>query len=532
MIPIRAFVSNVPEGRKEIPGVWQNRKGGFRVPINAYSLVMGEERDHEEDNSYLFDADFWKQPSYMPTFLTEYQKDAILWTTQREGSHVWAPPGAGKTLIGVAWLAHAQRGAKLVVTRASARDVWYSEIKRFTRFKPVMLTGQTATQVKWSPRNIYITGYETLAYWMLKLSGVHSVVYDEVHCAKAWKRAKGVIQPDGSTRWTPLPNISQSCAKLGKFASRRIGLTATPIPNRVRDLWSQCDVIEPWQWGSFMDFAKRYCNARRGEYGWVTDGSSRQDELKERLDRIAYRVSQPQVSQHLPPLRRERVYLSRAAQNRGSAMTRVIKKAAKTARSTGDKSTFHEALLMEAASKKRKYVVERAVDAALVGQKVVVFTGRKKEVDAIAKEIAKTKGLRFWAAHGDTPVTQRGEIREAYMSHPNDRTYGGCILVGTGHAFGESINLQDTDLAIMAMLPWVPRHLRQWEGRFPRLGQVRPVLISYVIAEGTFDEHISEVVLDKLPPVGTLAEDQVADEINEVLSSVIEGEDLLSAILG
>ena len=84
----------------------------------------------------------------------------------------------------------------------------------------------------------------------------------------------------------------------------------------------------------------------------------------------------------------------------------------------------------------------------------------------------------------------------------------------------------------MAMLPWVPRHLRQWEGRFPRLGQVRPVLISYVIAEGTFDEHISEVVLDKLPPVGTLAEDQVADEINEVLSSVIEGEDLLAAILG
>ena len=57
------------------------------------------------------------------------------------------------------------------------------------------------------------------------------------------------------------------------------------------------------------------------------------------------------------------------------------------------------------------------------------------------------------------------------------------------------------------MLPYTPGQLRQWEGRFCRLGQQRPVVIYYVIAEGTVDEHMAAILIDKLPAVEKVVED-------------------------
>jgi hypothetical protein len=61
------------------------------------------------------------------------------------------------------------------------------------------------------------------------------------------------------------------------------------------------------------------------------------------------------------------------------------------------------------------------------------------------------------------------------------------------------------------------------------LGGDRPVLVSYVIAEGTVDEDVSEILLDKLPAVGAVAEDEMIAEFEESFSSS-EG-DLLTRII-
>jgi len=63
------------------------------------------------------------------------------------------------------------------------------------------------------------------------------------------------------------------------------------------------------------------------------------------------------------------------------------------------------------------------------------------------------------------------------------------------------VNLQDIDLAVFVQLPWTPRQLEQWEGRFQRLGGVRPVIIQYVVAEGTVDEDVADNLMGKLPPI-------------------------------
>ena len=105
---------------------------------------------------------------------------------------------------------------------------------------------------------------------------------------------------------------------------------------------------------------------------------------------------------------------------------------------------------------------------------------------------------------------------------------GPTVLIGTGHAWGESVNLQDTDLALFVMLPWTPRNILQWEGRFSRLGQKRPVMVSYIIAEGTVDEHVADILLDKLPAVHEIGGDEAAQGIEEAF--IQSGDDLLSRI--
>ena len=158
------------------------------------------------------------------------------------------------------------------------------------------------------------------------------------------------------------------------------------------------------------------------------------------------------------------------------------------------------------------------------GQKVVVFTGRRKDCDQLGQELTdKLSDSPVWCAHGGTTSEGRDLIRAEYMS-----TQCGCVLVGTGDAWGESVNLQDTDLALFVMLPWTPRSIGQWEGRFARLGQKRPVLITYVIASGTVDEHVAELLVDKLPAVGEVADDAVIQEVEAAFSG--SQEDLLGRI--
>lgn len=491
-----------------VPGMCE-RRGGYRVPANALTLLG----DNPQTCSSLDRLEqLLESRAFLPwvkDILMPHQREILLKALPRCGFSAWSPPGSGKTLCGLLWLAAAGPLPKVVVTKAAARGTWKEEIRKFSRFRPRILTGtKDVPPIRNDPRCIYITAWETLIYWkdaLLKL-GPHSLVMDEIHWAKNPKRVKPIIMPNGRTKFESLGNTASMIAQLTKAAERRFGLTATPIPNRPRDLWAQLDLVEPWQWGSFHQFGERYCAGFKDIYGWKYDGLSAAEELRERLAWSRSHTDQKAVMENLPSKRRQIVYLDRGEQDKPASVKRDLKAAAKT----GDKTSIFEVLLREAATRKRNYVVERVLEAIRCKQKVVVFTGRRKDCEVLGRTIRKKvpKQTKVWCAHGGNATDERDQIRKEYME-----TEEGCVLIGTGDAWGESVNLQDTDLALFVMLPWTPRSVRQWEGRFSRLGQKRPVLISYVIARGTVDEHVAEILIDKLPAVGTIADDEMIQEI-------------------
>ena len=79
------------------------------------------------------------------------------------------------------------------------------------------------------------------------------------------------------------------------------------------------DAIRTGAFGTFTDFAKRYCNARRLPWGWDYNGGSNLGELHARLVRdFMHRRLKSAVADQLPPKRREcvRLELSGAAAKR------------------------------------------------------------------------------------------------------------------------------------------------------------------------------------------------------------------------
>ena len=500
-------------------------------------------------------------------FLTPYQRDGLVFAWHKSGSLLNHPTGAGKSLSAIMWCLAAP-GAAVIVTRATSRRQFAGQVEQFTNLSAYPLVPRVSVRKRdrWqSPedylswcetrgqRPILIVGWESLSDWLplIESIGVTSVVWDESHKGKSNKRWEVIPLPEGEERKAalagikarggfvkpgtedgtevgivPRENTAHAAMTLARIARRRLATTATPISDRVRDLWGQLDLIEPGAWGSFSTFAHRYCAAKPGMYGGLdTSGLSNANELGTRLAYVVHHVDYTITHAQLPRKRRESYYIAKEDQVEPSG---GFAKWAKDAATAGPGAIL-ELRLAEAASKKRRAVLARIADHAASGHKIVVFTARRRDCDELASAIrGAIRGVTTWAAHGGNSHAEREQVKAEYISHP-----GPCVLVGTGDAWGTSIDgLQCTDAAFFVLLPYTPGQLTQWEGRFSRLGQDRPVVIYYCIAEGTVDEHVADLLITKLGAVDNLVADGSSDGMSGALSGIAGNEEaILDAIL-
>ena len=277
------------------------------------------------------------------------------------------------------------------------------------------------------------------------------------------------------------------------------------------------DTIEPNCWGSATQWQDRYCDRKPGHYGgFDTSGESNREELNERLKGVTHILDYRQTHKHLPAKRRQSFYIAPSDQVQESAgFAKELKEAAKR----GPTAVLEVKLAM-AASRKRKAVLTLIEDHVSSKQKVICFTARRRDCDELGALVRSTSavkefGATVWASHGDDSTERRQEIVDEFMDHP-----GPCVLVATGHSFGESLNLQDCDALLFVQLPYTPQHLRQWEGRVSRLGQKRPVTVYFCIAENTVDEHIASILIEKLPAVEKIAQDAELAQAAIALSGI------------
>jgi len=583
------------EALTSIAGIrWQHWRKRFIVPHHAIAQASNVLGDREYRCSWGFPLPSSKDwitykeklaqtellPWVLDGFLTEFQTDAIAKTGHMRGAHLWHPTGAGKTLSAILWSLLGD-GAVVVVTRAASRLQYGREFQRFTTLVPYVVrpltkkNAQTLEQYiekcyKEDIRPVVIVGWEALSNNITKLTPVAmddaTVIFDESHRGKSAKRWEAIPLPewdgkgsksqfykgqerdakdrggfipdpdhdqghfDGGHRVMMIPSVNMTTASsmLSKAGKRVLCTTATPIKDRVRDLWAQLDLAEPYSWGSASTWFKRYCGAKAGRYGGLdTTGESNLDELVERLKHSTHSIDYRDTHRQLPAKRRQSFYISPEDQCRATGgFAKELKGAAKRGG-----TALLECRLAQSASKKRRAVLDLIADHIECGHKCVVFSGRRRDVDQLGDALRKHSrvkkvGATIWAAHGGTSSSDRQVIVDDYMNHK-----GACVLVGTGDAFGESLNLQDTDAAFFTMLPYTAGQIRQWEGRFCRLGQSRPVVIYYCICEDSVDEHIADILIAKMEAVQRVIGDEELAESRFAIGGIDNEEEVLESIL-
>lgn len=473
---------------------------------------------------------------WVPAFLTGYQRGGILHALRLPGQncHFWWSCGSGKTLGAIVWLLSVGPSVTIVVTKAGARGTWEREVESYTRgIHCETLEGEGSTELVGKlPADrpvVFLVAYEILPGWIDALVSLRptSVVFDEIHKVKSHRRWNAEVDTQSSrgVKFSLKANRSAACYRLSRIARRRLGTTATPITDRVRDLWAQLDLVHPRAWGSYWEFARRYCNAHENLHGGMDDrGASNLTELKERLALVSHRVRYSQANRDLPPKRRLVTYIRVADQCRAEGGIAAELRAA----ARHGPTALLEARLMESASRKRKVVLDRASDALESGQKVCIFTGRRVDCERLysdARALKLAHPFEVFSGHGGDSTRARDQVRESYMHSP-----GPALLVGTIDAFGESVDLQDTDLGILAMLPYTPAQIMQAEGRWARLGQRRPVLIWFPICEGSIDEHVATILLAKLPAVEKATDSDEITGLGRELVGASE-EELLASLV-
>ena len=87
-------------------------------------------------------------------------------------------------------------------------------------------------------------------------------------------------------------------------AKRLLLLSGTPALARPVELWAQLYCLNSELFGSYSNFTKRYCNARRGRFGWDVTGLSNADELHQNLKLVMIRRLKADVLKDLPPKQR------------------------------------------------------------------------------------------------------------------------------------------------------------------------------------------------------------------------------------
>lgn len=268
-------------------------------------------------------------------------------------------------------------------------------------------------------------------------------------------------------------------------------LSGTPMTTRPRDLWAPLDLMHPGRWGSRHAFEKRYCGGRFDEIPgleravWVADGATHLDELAARLAHVMLRRTKAEVALELPPRTRQviEVELPRAALRSLRAAASALDWSGRlAAQGVGSLLSQVEAYKVDAA-------LSLARDVLASGGRPLMLTTRKATAEQIADE------LRCPCATGDVPP---GERRAALLS-------GDGAAVSTIYAVTTGIDLTEFDCIIFTGLDWVPSTLLQAEARIHRIGQLKGVIVYYLVGVGSIDEVVRERVIERLGVIATLA---------------------------
>ncbi|GAA2583077.1 DEAD/DEAH box helicase [Winogradskya consettensis] len=443
-------------------------------------------------------------PPELTGVLRAYQMRGYSWLSFLDGLGLGAlladDMGLGKTVQLLALLLGSRRGPTLLICPLSVLGNWQREAARFApslRVRVLHGADRAEPAELADGADVVLTTYATATLDADELArvGWDRVVLDEAQHIK---------------------NSASGTAKaVRRFPARsRIALTGTPVENRLAEMWSILDFLNPGLLGSAHTFRNRYAVPIERYADEDAAARLRQATRPFLLRRVK---SDPSViddlpakrlTRHLCGLTTEQATLYRAVlddmllrmkqdnetRRKGyvlAAMTKLKQVCNHPAQLLGDGSPL-------AGRSGKLERLEEILDAALAeGESTLCFTQFARFGTMLVPHLAARFGVPVRYLHGGTPRGARDTMVADFQA---DRRPG--IFVLSLKAGGTGLNLTAANHVVHVDRWWNPATEAQATDRAYRIGQDRDVQVHTLVCLGTLEERIDRLLADK----GVLAE--------------------------
>jgi len=391
-----------------------------------------------------------------------------------------------------------QRRPSLLVAPASLLANWQAELERFAPELDAIVAHPSAMPAaelraiapdRLARADLVITSYGSL----LRLPWLHETpwhlaILDEAQAIKN-------------------PGAKQTRAAKRLTARARIALTGTPIENRLGDLWSIFDFLNPGLLGSAKDFTgyvKRLADRPHQPYAPLRELVRPYILRRLKSDRsvIADLPDKTEVKAYCTLSRKQAVLYQQAVDDlaRQLANTEGIKRrGAVLASLTRLKQICNhpshwlgDGGWTERDSGKWARLREIAEVVAEKQEKVLVFSQFREITAPLAGFLADVFGRPGLVLHGDTEIKQRRALVERFQDDESVPFFVLSLKAG-----GTGLNLTAASHVVHFDRWWNPSVENQATDRAFRIGQTRNVLVHKFVCRGTVEERIDDMLDSK-----------------------------------
>ncbi|MGW0645511.1 SNF2-related protein [Streptomyces badius] len=441
-------------------------------------------------------------PPGLDATLRDYQLRGLAWldrmTSLGLGGCLADDMGLGKTITLIALHLHrAHPSPTLVVCPASLLGNWHREINRFAPGVPVRRFHGTDRSLSDPDGGFVLTTYGTMRSSADRLA------------EQSW----GLVVAD-EAQHVKNPHSSTAKALRTIPAPARVALTGTPVENNLSELWALLDWTTPGLLGPLKAFRARH--ARIVESTDTAAGLGN-DEAVERLSRLVRpfllrrRKSDPGIVPELPPKTEtdHPVSLTREQATLYEAAVRETMAQIEAAEGIARRGLIMKLLtsLKQICNHPAQYLKEeptrltgRSGKLALLDElldtilsedgSVLIFTQYVSMARLLSAHLA-SRAIPSQLLHGGTPVAERERMVDRFQAGEVP------VFLLSLKAAGTGLNLTRAAHVVHFDRWWNPAVEEQATDRAYRIGQTQPVQVHRIVAEGTVEDRIAELLESK-----------------------------------
>ncbi len=468
----------------------------FRCYPDALDFIIEIREKHKRSNyineKYVKGNGF---DQLLKVQLFPYQQEGIVFAATIGKALIADDMGLGKTIqaIAAAELMKKEFGIEkvLVVCPTSLKYQWKSEIEKFSGTTTKVIEGHPLKRQQQYKENEF---YKIVSYHGLSndIDAINKMGFDLIILDEA-QRIKNF-----NTK------ISKNVKKVK--STYTIALTGTPLENKLEELYSILQFVNPFVLGPFYQFL--FNHQVKNEFGKVV-GYKDLNEIGVLLSDTMIRRKKSEVLKQLPermdknlfvPMTQEQLEVHEEYQHAVAQLMHKWKRMGFL--NEKDRQKLMISLNMMRMVCDSTYIIDQEtrfdnkieelmniLDEFLAqgNEKVVVFSQWERMTRLVAQELGK-RNIGYEYLHGGIPSANREQLFVNFNKEEK------CKVFLSTDAGGLGLNLQIASLLVNLDIPWNPAVLEQRIARIYRLGQQKNVTIINMVSTGTIEHKMLDVL--------------------------------------